>query len=176
MAIGIVPAGIIEPGVLTALKDGIRDVFGKETVVLDAAGPPAYAFDKDRGQYLASAVIKRLSEEKTYSGYELVLGVVDVDLYAANAGFVFGEAAGKTAVVSITRLRESFYGLEEDQKLFLKRALTEAIHELGHCHGLGHCYTAPCAMFFSNSIVDTDGKGPSFCRMCAKRIAGFQAP
>ena len=176
MTIAIVPAGAVESGVLTVLKQGIRDVFGKETVVLDPVEGPAYAFDKDRSQYLAAAIIKRLSEEKAYSGHELVLGVVDADLYATNAGFVFGEAAGKTAVVSITRLRESFYGLEEDRELFLKRALTEAVHELGHCSGLGHCYTAPCAMFFSNSIVDTDRKGPTFCRMCAKRIAGLQAP
>jgi len=171
VTIALVPSGTIETEVMTALKQGIRNAFGKEAVVPDPAEDPAYALDKERGQYLASSILKRLSGAVEYAGYERVLMVVDLDLYAANANFVFGEAAGRVAVVSIARLKESFYGLEDDTALFLKRAATEAVHELGHTYGLGHCYTAPCAMFFSNSIVDTDRKNPFFCRACAKRIA-----
>lgn len=170
MTIALVPSGGVEAEVLAALKQGIRDAFGKEAVILAPVEDPVYALDKERAQYLSTAILKRLSGGKEYSEHERVLAVVDRDLYAADAGFVFGEAAGRVAVVSITRLKESFYGLDDDRALFLKRAVTEAVHELGHSYGLGHCYTAPCAMFFSNSIVDTDRKGPSFCRACAKRI------
>lgn len=173
MTIALVPSGGIDPEVMTALKKGIRDAFGKEPAVLDPAEDPAYALDEGRGQYLASSILKRLSGAAEYAGYERVLMVVDLDLYAANANFVFGEAAGRVAVVSIARLKESFYGLEDDAALFLKRAATEAVHELGHTYGLGHCYTAPCAMFFSNSIVDTDRKSPFFCRACAKRVSSL---
>lgn len=170
MTIAIVPAGGVGAEVMTALKQGIRDAFGKEAVILDPVEDPGYALDKERAQYLSTAILKRLSGGEEYSEYERVLAVVDRDLYAGDAGFVFGEAAGRVAVVSVTRLKESFYGLDDDRALFLKRAVTEAVHELGHSYGLGHCYTAPCAMFFSNSIVDTDRKGPSFCRRCAKNI------
>jgi archaemetzincin len=31
---------------------------------------------------------------------------------------------------------------------------------------LGHCENPRCVMFFSNSLMDTDGKGFEFCLRC----------
>lgn len=173
MTIAIVAPEGLEPRAGEALKQVVLRVFGKEAVIISGAVVPDSSLDRDRGQYLASAVLNKVESEADYAGYERVIALVDVDLYAPNAGFVFGEASGKVAVVSTARMKESFYGLEDDEGLYLKRMLTEVIHELGHAYGLGHCYSAPCAMFFSNSIVDTDRKEPSLCRGCAKRIAAL---
>lgn len=90
--------------------------------------------------------------------------------------FVFGLADRATAraIIALPRLRQSFYGLPDDIALFRERAIKEAVHELGHTFGLGHCRDRRCVMAFSNSLADTDRKGQEFCERCqARRV--FQA-
>jgi len=74
------------------------------------------------------------------------------------------------AVISLARLRPEFYGSPPDAPLLLKRAVKEAIHELGHTHGLGHCRDPRCIMCFSNTLHDTDVKGPGFCAACGRKV------
>jgi len=104
--------------------------------------------------------------------YLVPVGVVDLDLYAPQLNFAFGQAAigGREALVALPRLRQSFYGMPEDLELFRQRTLKEAIHELGHAFGLGHCPKRNCVMCFSNSLPDTDTKGTSFCPDCPCRL------
>ncbi len=52
----------------------------------------------------------------------------------------------------------------------LERVVKEAIHELGHTYGLGHCRDARCIMYFSNSLLDTDRKGAAFCVNCRRMV------
>jgi archaemetzincin len=103
-----------------------------------------------------------------------VLGITAVDLYVPQLNFVFGEArlGGPSAVISTHRLRPEFYGQLPDEKLFLRRVEIEAVHELGHTFGLGHCPKVCCVMHFSNNIADTDRKGPLFCDDCRHYITG----
>jgi len=103
---------------------------------------------------------------------ERVVGIVDVDLYVPRLNFVFGEAdvGSGTAIVSLIRLRQEYYGLSPNPDLFLERATKEIVHELGHTFGLGHCPDNKCVMHFSNSLPDTDLKGPHFCYKCRPRI------
>lgn len=91
--------------------------------------------------------------------------VTDVDLYAERLNFVFGQAemGGGIAVISLNRLRS------DDSRLFLMRALKEVLHELGHGTGLGHCDDTGCVMHFSNTLADTDRKGPGYCEACHSR-------
>lgn len=126
------------------------------------------AFDLSRNQYNASEIFKSLYRFKGAK----VLGIIDKDLYVRGLNFVFGQAKcpGRAALISITRLRQEFYKLSEDDKLFFTRVVKEAVHELGHTYGLRHCPDKGCVMFFSNSIIDTDRKGTSFCKMCLKRL------
>ncbi|HXG93242.1 MAG TPA: hypothetical protein VNN73_12900 [Blastocatellia bacterium] len=97
------------------------------------------------------------------------LGVADVDLFIPIFTFVFGEAqlAGRAALISVHRLRQQFYGLPEDERLFYERCEKEAVHELGNVFGLAHCKRFDCVMRFSNSIEMVDIKTNSFCATCA---------
>jgi archaemetzincin len=100
------------------------------------------------------------------------LGITGADLYAPGLNFVFAIAdiEGRRAVISLARLRPQFYGSPPDDALFLQRAVKEAVHELGHTCGLGHCRNPRCVMFFSNTLHDNDVKGPGFCTACRDKL------
>lgn len=170
MGILLVAVGEIDQKVIEVLKNNLNKVFTKEVSLGRGMPEPDYAFNKQRKQYLSTMILNALMKEKEYASYEKILGMVDHDLYVPDLNFVFGEASQKAAVISITRLRQEFYNLPQDQTLFYRRVLTEAVHELGHTYGLGHCGSPRCVMFFSNSLMDTDRKGLEFCPKCKSKL------
>lgn len=170
MSILLVPVGEIDKKVMERLQVDLGKVFERKVEVGQGMLHPDYAYNKKRNQYLSTAILKTLMEQKEYTAYDRMLGMVDQDLYVPELNFVFGEAGQKASVISLTRLRQEFYHLPQDENLFYRRALTEAVHELGHTYGLGHCRNPHCVMFFSNSLMDTDRKGPDFCLECKSKL------
>jgi archaemetzincin len=170
MAVVLVPVGEIDQKVIQVLKDDLSKVFKNPVVVGKEMPEPDYAFNQRRKQYFSTAILNAIMEQKEYAPYEKILGIVDHDLFVPELNFVFGQASSKSAVISLTRLRQTFYHLPGDQNLFHQRILTEAVHELGHTYGLGHCGNPRCVMFFSNSLMDTDRKGSEFCHSCKSKL------
>ncbi len=170
MDILLIAVGEVEPKVIETLKYDLSRVFKRKVLIGRGMARPEDAFNRKRNQYLSTAILKAIMERKEYSIYEKVLGIIDLDLYVPRLNFVFGEASKRVAIISLTRLRSEFYDLPQDQALFRKRVLTEAVHELGHTYELGHCGNSHCVMFFSNSLIDTDMKGPAFCPKCKSRF------
>lgn len=156
---------------LGELKEELGETFGSPVGIKSGVNNIDQAYDPSRRQYLAPVLLSDVRALGVEQG-EKVLGVADADLYAPGLNFVFGEAdiGSGVAVISLYRLRQERYGLPPDDKLFKERTLKEAIHELGHIYGLGHCRDARCVMYFSNSLPDTDWKQPSFCQKCYQRI------
>ena len=173
MSIVLVAVGEIDRNVMDRLKNDLGRVFNQRVSVGKGMPEPDYAFDQKRKQYLSTAILKAMMRQKEYFSFEKILGIVDHDLFVPELNFVFGEAGPKAAVISLTRLRQTFYRLPEDQDLFHRRVLTEAVHELGHAYGLGHCGNSRCVMSFSNSLSDTDRKGPEFCPKCIKHLQSY---
>ena len=142
-----------------------RDLSSKGFVVERAgrrALPPT-AFDARRGQFHADALLRLALSLRA----ERVLAVTDVDLYADDLNFVFGiaQASGRACVISLFRLN-----LDADEERFRGRALKEAMHELGHTFGLGHCADPACVMWFSNTLGETDRKGAAYCPRCEEAL------
>ncbi len=104
---------------------------------------------------------------------EAIVGLVDVDLTAPGLNFIFGEADRRqgVAVVALARLR-----LGADPATLRRRVLIEAVHELGHLAGLGHCTSPGCVMRFANTLADVDEKTPDFCPRCEAQIARPAGP
>jgi archaemetzincin len=166
----IMPFGEINPKTLGSVARDLRGIFQCETVVGEPAPVPERTYNARRRQYHATRILQAMEAQKPDS-CDLMLGVIDKDLYIPELNFVFGEAdvLVRNAVIGLPRLRQEYYGLDPDPELFLQRAAKEAIHELGHTCGLGHCPDHKCIMHFSNSLADTDVKGPRFCAACRNR-------
>ena len=135
-------------------------------------------YNPRKRQYNAIKILKNIIVYAQNKKIFHVLGVMDKDIFFSELNFVFGRAIkpeGRVpespivALISITRLRETFYGRTENKGLFELRILKEAIHELGHTFSLEHC-NKYCIMRFSNSLADTDDKPPNFCKDCLKRM------
>jgi archaemetzincin len=135
--------------------------------------PPKEAYNPARRQYNSSIILSSISKYAIIHGADRVLGITDYDLYVPELNFVFGEAQcpGNAAIISLYRLRPEFTGLPSNITLFKERAVKEAIHEVGHTLGLGHCQNSACVMYFSNSILDTDRKTSHFCERCNSMIS-----
>ena len=136
---------------------------------------PEAAFDASRGQYRATLLLKSLLDDPQPRDDPAarVLGVTSVDLFTPVLTYVFGEAQlkGRAAVVSCHRLRPEAYGLPPDPELLFERLHKEAVHELGHTHGLLHCPNVGCVMRASSYAEEIELKRAAFCPACRALMA-----
>jgi archaemetzincin len=165
----VVALGLIPPRVIHAAGEALQTMLE----IVAKAGPaldrPQYAFNKDRGQYHATSIIRRLSGLRVRDAP--VVGIVDVDLFLPDAPYVIGDAdrdAG-AAVFSLARLSA---GEPEQVK---RRVKLEVVHATGHLLGLSHCSDYRCAMFLSRDAADADRKGAGLCASCRAAL-GLGAP
>jgi archaemetzincin len=154
-----------------AIGDLARDLCGMGFGV-ELAGRralPHRALDASRDQFHADALLGLARSVRA----ERVLAVTDVDLYAGDLKFVFGMAqpSGEACVISLFRLY-----LDADEERFRRRALKEAMHELGHTFGLGHCTDPGCVMWFGNTLKETDRKGAAYCPRCKEGLRLARLP
>ncbi len=166
----IVPVNAIDQEFLSRLGLCLEERFLVRARVERSLVIPQSALNSSRGQLFVPTLIARLLRQHI-DGEGIILAVTAFDLYKTSHRYIFGDADEhrRIAVVSMHRLRAEFYGEETDANQLFQRTLKEAVHELGHATGLKHCYNARCAMYYSNSIFETDNKVPHFCEVCAKR-------
>jgi archaemetzincin len=176
MKIGLLPVEQVNHSFLSKICQELTKIFTNSTctVIGESLKVSEKAYDKERGQYNSNVILGQIQLFSEAQGtFQRVLGVADVDLFVPELNFVFGEAytLGATGLISLFRLKPEFYGQTPDEKVFLERTLKEAVHEIGHTLGLGHCPNSSCVMHFSNSIADTDKKQSLFCKQCFLQAA-----
>jgi archaemetzincin len=164
----LLPVGRVEGWILDVLEMDLAQKLGCRVERHIPMDVPRDTLNPARGQYHSSHILQKAHDFLEPREQDIVLGIADVDLYTGGLNFVFGEAelGGQWAIISLTRLRQSFYSLPENKAIFSARTVKEAVHELGHVYGLEHCPDPECVMHFSNSLLDTDRKSASFCSRC----------
>jgi archaemetzincin len=170
--IRIVPINNVDATFLDRLGPCLEERFLAGVEQERSIAVPRSSLNATRGQLFVStltAKVQRMLPEAD----SVLLAITDFDLYKTSHRFIFGDAdEGQAfASVSLHRLRSDFYGEEADGNMLFQRALKEAVHELGHAFGLKHCYNMRCAMYYSNSIFETDNKMSHFCESCDRRIS-----
>ncbi|MDP2045270.1 MAG: archaemetzincin family Zn-dependent metalloprotease [Deltaproteobacteria bacterium] len=170
LTVRLVSVGSLPPALLGFLEEGVARELGA-AVRMGGNLPLPASCSEGLSQYPGAPFLAALAAARP-PGDEFILGVTGVDLTVPGLNFVFGLAdpGGRAAVISLARLYPEFYGQPRDPGRFKARAVTEAVHELGHLLGLGHCPDPVCVMAFSNSLADTDRKGPGFCLLCRKML------
>jgi archaemetzincin len=134
-----------------------------------------YLFDTDRNQWNSPKLLDWFNDKLKPNNDRIILIILDVDAYSHDLNYVLGEAfpRGRLGAVYLARIKEEFYGLRPNDKLFYERMVKECVHELGHIFGFVHCPNRRCVMHFSNSLSDTDAKGKSFCDNCRVKSQFF---
>jgi archaemetzincin len=164
--------GDIHTDVLNEVERALEDRF-EATVRRLALDEPDFARDERRGQYGSVPVLRMLSEARPPDAWRL-LGITSKDLFIPALTFVYGQAQmeGSTAVISLARLGQEFYGMPQDRPLAALRARKEALHEVGHTLGLIHCAERECVMALATNIRQLDAKSAEFCPACAAEVRG----
>lgn len=132
--------------------------------------PNEEIYDDVRGQWRADLMAYELAgwtrKVRGCGRGCMVLGVSPDDGYVPGLNFVFGIAlpfAG-SAIIFTYRLRAAF------PERYSERVRKEALHEVGHLLGLGHCRVRKCVMSFSNSVYEVDMKSDKFCPTCVASL------
>ncbi len=183
--ISLLKIGRVDQSIFNKLKKRLEISFKEFNITFDSQikmlSLENSEYDKERDQYHALKLLTKIKLFFQDKRNFRILGIIDYDIYANSYNFLFGQAESPklgnlrqlvVALISITRLRESFYRRLENEYLFEQRILKEAIHELGHTFGLPHCHKF-CIMRFSNSLADTDYKPSSFCNSCLQSLRNF---
>jgi len=165
-SIHLLPLGDVAPRLVDRLCPPLEARFAA-SVAIDAAAPirPEW-LDAERGQYAAAAILDwLLRSPPPDGGWRLAL--LPGDLFAAGLESALGVSTlgGCCGVLALAPLHAAPGG-DDSGSVFFRRVLTEAVHEIGHMAGLGHCDDSACVMHFSRTVEETDRKGADFCPAC----------
>jgi archaemetzincin len=166
--------GEVESHLVDAVSIALEQQFRMGVRLGEPLSVPAKSYARERGQYLSTELLSVLATQ-AHDDARVRLGITNVDLFVPELNFVFGEASASlcAAIFSTARLDPRAYKESENQAMLIRRATTEAVHELGHVFGLGHCKKPSCVMWFSNTLSETDRKGSKFCQRCGSLLMGM---
>jgi len=169
----LLPVGTISNSLLANLCVDLPKSLRVECELYPMRLDPSPSYHAERQQFHSSELLQRMRQLVRAKDWRF-LAITDVDLYIPILKYVFGEAqmGGPCAIVSVSRLRQEFYGLPEDDHLVQSRLLKESLHELGHTLDLPHCEDYRCAMASSHSVEWIDLRERSWCESCYAKAEG----
>ena len=191
--VSVVPVGKMDAAEVESALVRVAKALGGPIELREPIALPKATEDVARGQHDARALLVQLrSKLPTLRAVKIVGGtapaaagapvtlaqpdaavfVTDVDLFAPGTEAVLADAAAplKTALVSVRRLRESFYRRKADPQLQRARLAKEILRGVGRARGLSECNDPSCAMSPTQTMHDVDRKAERLCAACLRRL------
>ncbi|MBS0011759.1 MAG: archaemetzincin family Zn-dependent metalloprotease [Bacteroidales bacterium] len=167
----LILCGHFEKDVIDKISADISRFFDFPVDVKDCSLNLASFYNPSRRQYDANMTIKAIAE-LAFPGAVKTIALFRVDLFIPILTYIFGQSMvdGRTGIVSLYRLRNELYGLEQDNRLLTERFRKVIIHELAHAFGLIHCLNPACIMRSSTYMEDIDQKEMEFCLACQDEL------
>lgn len=163
--------GDVDFMLVNRLASNIGPVFNRSVDILKGMKMPSEANNVVRNQYYAQVILSKIERTKANSR-EKVIAICEEDLYLPDENFVMAcvDNLSGTAVVSLYRIRQEFYGLPEDESKVYPRLFKEAVHRLAHLFDLTECRNPKCVNYFSQVMLDIDNKTDKFCDVCRRQL------
>jgi archaemetzincin len=165
----VIPLGDVDFFQINKLTSSLSGIFSIPSDILQGMKVPKEAHNLIRNQYFTTVILQKLELLKA-SQREVILGVLEDDLYNAASAYVIGDAGrlAHCAVVSYNRIRQEFYGLPEDERMVFHRMLKESARQIGKVLGLKLCRNPRCLMYYSDDMFDIDQKSEKLCDICQR--------
>ncbi|HEY9115569.1 MAG TPA: archaemetzincin family Zn-dependent metalloprotease [Bacteroidales bacterium] len=159
--------GEFDTKLLEEIAEEVMHEFNYQVTIINNAFNLTSFYNIERRQYEANYLLKEI-EGLNYPNAIKKIGLFRVDLYIPILTYIFGQARfkGDAGLVSIYRLKNEPYGIENDEVLAQNRFKKVIIHELGHTFGLVHCLVPNCVMRPSTYVEDIDQKSNQLCVNC----------
>ncbi|MCJ7539298.1 MAG: hypothetical protein MUO88_06490, partial [Desulfobacterales bacterium] len=122
----------MDPDIPAKISQAVQQVFGLKTENTSLLNNAEFAYNTLRDQYFSTLILEKLTELAPAQAYK-ILAVCEIDLFIPILTYVYGEAqlSGKSCIVSLFRLKNHIATISTQAEAFDKRAIKEAIHELG---------------------------------------------
>jgi len=171
LSIILISFGAFEKDVTGRISEDITSVFQYPVQLRECNPDLSNYYNPRRRQYDANKILQVVSDMSP-SPVVKTIGLLRIDLFIPILTYIFGQAKlnGNTGIVSLYRLRNELYGLEQNNDLLNDRLRKVVIHELGHTFGLIHCHNPSCIMRSSTYVEDIDQKKINFCNSCQTGI------
>jgi len=169
----VVPLGEVDFMLVNRLATNIGPIFSRSVDILKGMKIPEEAYNVIRNQYYASILLAKLERVKANSR-EYILGVCEEDIYLPDEASVMGHSDSVlgTAVISLQKIRQEFYGLPEDEIKVYTRLFKQAVHQVAHLFNISSCKNPKCVNYYSQKMFDIDDKGEIFCDICKRQLTG----
>lgn len=169
----VVPLGEVDFMLVNRLATNIGPVFNRSVDILKGMKAPEEAFNVIRNQHYASIILQKLERIKA-NNKEQVIAVCEEDIYLPDEAYVIThyDSVSGTAIISLNKIRQEFYGLPEDDKKIYSRLYKLAVQQMAYLNGAAGCRNPKCIHYFSMNMMDIDNRGTKLCDICRRQLGG----
>ena len=132
---------------------------------------PDEAYNVIRSQHYASIILQKLERIKANSK-EQIVAVCEEDIYLPDEAYVLShyDTVSGTAVVSLNKVRQEFYGLPEDETKVYDRLFKLAVQQVALLSEVAGCRNPVCVNHYSMNMMDIDHRGSRLCDICRRQL------
>ncbi len=167
----VVPLGEVDFMLVNRLATNIGQVFNRSVDILKGMKVPDEAYNVIRSQHYASIILQKLERIKANSK-EQIVAVCEEDIYLPDEAYVLAhfDTVSGTAVVSLNKVRQEFYGLPEDETKVYDRLFKLAVQQVAFLSEVAGCRNPVCINYYSMNMMDIDHRGNKLCDICRRQL------